>query len=79
VRRQSTKGRVLYSGTLAQGHSVALAGPKLYAQFGAVSNLDVEVGRVSVDLRCYPSQGVLLTQDGAFPKPSQSCLQTLGS
>jgi hypothetical protein len=56
-----------------------LAAPRLYAQFGALHNLDVQVGQVTVDLSCYANHGVLLTQDGAFPKPSESCLRALGS
>jgi hypothetical protein len=79
VRRESTKGSVLFAGTLAQGRSVVLAAPKLYAQFGVLRNLDVQVGQVTVDLSCYANHGVLLTQDGAFPKPSKSCLARLHS
>lgn len=79
VRRESTNGSVLFVGTLAQGRNVVLAGPKLYARFGAVRNLDVQVGQVNVDLSCYANHGVLLTQNGAFPKPTGSCLQALGS
>ena len=79
IRRESTTGSVLYDGTLTQGRSVSLAGPKLYAEFGALRNLDVYVGQVSVDLSCSTSRGVFLTEDGVLPKPSESCLQALGS
>jgi hypothetical protein len=58
---------------------VVLAAPKLYAEFGAVRNLDVRVGRVNVDLSCYANEGVLLTRDGVRPKPSKACLRALGS
>jgi hypothetical protein len=58
---------------------VVLTGPKLYAEFGALRNLDVYMGRVSVDLSCYANRGVFLTADGVLPRPSKSCLLALGS
>jgi hypothetical protein len=79
IRRDSTTGSVLYAGTLTQGRSVVLTGPKLYAEFGALRNLDVYMGRVSVDLSCYANRGVFLTADGVLPRPSKSCLLALGS
>lgn len=79
IRRESTTGSVLYAGTLTQGRSVVLAGRKLYAEFGALRNLDVYVGQVSVDLSCYANRGVFLTEDGVIPKPSESCLRAVGS
>ena len=72
-------GVCLYDGTLTQGRSVSLAGRKLYAEFGALRNLDVYVGQVSVDLSCSRSRGVFLTKDGVLPKPSEACLRKLGS
>jgi hypothetical protein len=78
IRRGSSSGAVVYEGTLAEGDSVRFTGRMLYARFGAIRNLDVQVGRLSVDLSCYGDRGVILTPDGARPRLA-SCRRTAGS
>jgi hypothetical protein len=52
VRRNSASGPVLYSATLTDGKSLHLRGPRLWARFGAASNLTIVANR-----RALPIQG----------------------
>ena len=63
VRRNSSTGVVLYSATLTDGRTLHLRGPRLWARFGAASNLTIVANR-----RVFPIQG---TYEKLFVAPER--------
>jgi len=65
VRAGSSVGRVLYRGILEQGHRLRLRRRIVWAQVGAVGNVDVRIGRRRVKLGRAALTGVMLTAQSA--------------
>ena len=64
IRLRSARGPVRYEGTLEQGGMLDVQGEVLWARIGAVGNVDVRIGRHSVQLGRAALDGVLLTAGG---------------
>ena len=65
VRAGSSVGPVLYRGILEQGDRILVRRRILWAQVGAVANVDVRIGRRRVELGRAALTGVVLTAQGA--------------
>jgi hypothetical protein len=50
IRALTSSGQVLYSGIINQGQTATVAGPRLWASFGAASNLDAELNGATLEL-----------------------------
>jgi hypothetical protein len=67
VRARSAVGQVLYRGVLEQGHRIRVRRALVWAQVGAVQNVDVRVRSRHIALGRAALTGVLLTTQGALP------------
>jgi hypothetical protein len=64
VIRARYSGPVLYRGILVQGHRITVRGKAVWAQIGAVGNVDVRFRRSLVRLGHAALTGVILTAQG---------------
>ncbi|MGH2935419.1 MAG: hypothetical protein ACRDL2_13030 [Gaiellaceae bacterium] len=67
IRARSSVGPVLYRGILEQGHRVRVRRRIVWAQVGAVGNVDVRIGRRRIELGRDALTGVVVTAQGAQP------------
>jgi cytoskeleton protein RodZ len=64
VRVSSIHGRVLYTGNLAKGRTLRLAGKRLWVRVGAATNVDLSVNGSRPDVDLYGTFDALVTPAG---------------
>lgn len=79
VRRLSATGPVLYEGVLGRGRALRFAQKAVYVRISSIANVDVRLGRLSLDLRCSAAGGVLVTGGVAVAQGPPSCATGFGS
>ena len=72
IRAGSAAGPVLYRGILEQGHRVRVRRKIVWAQVGAVGNVDVWIGRRPIQLGRAALTGAVVTVHGAAAAQSGS-------
>lgn len=64
VRTGSSRGRIVFAGTLRRGQTLHRRGARLWLELGAASNVDVALDGAPVHTRLYGTAAAVVTGDG---------------